>query len=398
MHVKGQGHWKMISVVGMPNTNNFGDPILLENTVSLIKSVVPDENINIVDLELGGLSDQRRFFYKLTRKVLSIFLNKKSLKYYKYLIYIQKVVLKNFYIKKLERSKVIIFAGGGLIKYSYQEVGMRVALIVEIAKELNIPVMLNAAGVEGYNGKHPTAVYLKDAINNGTVKVITTRDDLKTLTDNYLETNSNIRAAWVPDSAWWSDVTYNVNVDVTKNNTIGIGLIRKGIFRDNGLNFSDDQSFEFWRNICNELNHRGIKFEFFTNGVGSDSLFVDEFMSNNPQFSNVRVRIPRNAEELISIISTYDRIFACRMHASIVAYSLGIPSIAIQWSNKLKMFYEQINHVDRIINTVEMEKMSSNEIINILLNATYSKKDLLFKEKNREITRTQLKCFLNEYL
>jgi hypothetical protein len=41
----------MIALVGLPNTKNLGDQVLLQNTEVLIRSIAPNQKIESVDLE-----------------------------------------------------------------------------------------------------------------------------------------------------------------------------------------------------------------------------------------------------------------------------------------------------------------------------------------------------------
>ena len=51
---------------------------------------------------------------------------------------------------------------------------------------------------------------------------------------------------------------------------------------------------------------------------------------------------PRNAEELIKIITGFRKIIAFRMHSQIVAVSYGVPSFGFVWDDKIKDFYNKI--------------------------------------------------------
>ena len=56
-------------------------------------------------------------------------------------------------------------------------------------------------------------------------------------------------------------------------------------------------------------------------------------------------------EQLISKISSYDAVISCRLHPSIISFSLDVPSIGIVWNNKVKGFYESVGYEDRIVET-----------------------------------------------
>jgi polysaccharide pyruvyl transferase WcaK-like protein len=388
----------MIAVVGLPNTKNLGDPILFENTEELIRSIVPEQELLPIDVEFKDAPAVQRLSYRITRKISGILTGKNSKAYWRILIRAQKLFLKNYYRKRLNGADAVIFAGGGIFKYRYEEVGIRASLIVEIASTQDIPVMFNSIGIEGYDAQHPQARYLKEAANNNVVKVITTRDDLATLRKDYI-TNSNIKTAWTPDSAWWSDVTYrHGEPSDAQNPVIGLGMIRKGIFVDNNLPLSDEELFSFWKSICVELTKRGLAFEFFTNGVQDDGIFITEFIERFPEYRGILVCVPADPAELISTISRYSRILASRMHTSIISYALNVPTLSILWNNKIKMFYEQIHHSDRVIDVQSMRGNHVGQIVNQLESISYDENDLHYKQSQRNLTQKYLQEFITNYV
>ena len=54
-------------------------------------------------------------------------------------------------------------------------------------------------------------------------------------------------------------------------------------------------------------------------------------------------------------ISGFSSVIAVRMHANIIAFSLGIPSVAFVWNDKLRFFGQSIGYPDRFI---EYDKIS----------------------------------------
>jgi polysaccharide pyruvyl transferase WcaK-like protein len=388
----------MIAIVGLPNTKNLGDPVLMQNTEALVRRAAPDQELVPVDIEFSDASAVRRFLYKGIRKVAGLVCGKGSNAYWGALIRVQRFCLAGYYRGKLSGAEAVIFAGGGIFKYRYEELGIRVAILVELAAAAGIPVMFNSVGVEGYDAQHPQARYLKAAVNKDAVKVITTRDDLETLQQGYVA-NNHIKTAWTPDSAWWSDVTFAQQIaQKPLRSVVGLGMIRKGIFSDNHFSLTDEELFGFWKGICDELVNRKTPFEFFTNGVQGDSEFIQEFVVRYPEFKEITVRIPTESAELVNVINSYSKIIASRMHTSIIAYSLAVPTMSILWNNKIKMFYDQIQHGDRVIDEHEMRGNHAPQIIDQLESVSYSDADFDYKREQRNLTKQYVQGFVDDYV
>lgn len=81
----------------------------------------------------------------------------------------------------LKNSNCIIFVGGRLTKYKYQNFNYYINCVTKVAERDNIPFALNAVGVEGISLKDTKCKLMRNALNMDCVKIITTRDDVNTL-------------------------------------------------------------------------------------------------------------------------------------------------------------------------------------------------------------------------
>ena len=153
---------------------------------------------------------------------------------------------------------------------------------------------------------------------------------------------------FVCDPACHSMDTYRTILKKNKDDSIiGIGLIRPNIFREFGYDLSDDEVLNLYTDIIKLLLDRNLRIIMFTNGVEKDALFGEKI--NSKLGVKLRVVTPHNDEEFISTVSSFRAIVSARMHASIVAYSLNIPSINLCWNKKLIHFYENIGYTNRCI-------------------------------------------------
>ena len=133
----------------------------------------------------------------------------------------------------LQTADLIIFAGGGLIKYQQEQFHVYVPQILECANACNIPVYFNCVGVEGYDALDERCLRLAQTLNLPCVKGITVRDDLVTLRKNYI-TNQQIFTAAAIDPAVFIPQVYGIGKD-TQSGTIGLGVVRHRIFEDYGI-------------------------------------------------------------------------------------------------------------------------------------------------------------------
>lgn len=266
----------------------------------------------------------------------------------------------NMYLEDMElirRADLIVFAGGGLIKYKREQFYHYVPQIIETAEKNQIPVFINCTGVEGYDEEDKRCLALKRAVNSFCVKGITVRDDYDTFRKDYIETEKEW-LDFVLDSAAFSSLVYNVNRTGKESGKIGLGIVRDGLFSDYGFaDVTKQFQLEFWKEVIVGLEAIGYSWEIFTNGLHSDYEFGQELL----EYAGVKdrethiVRRPVEGKELAETIAAYEGVIACRLHANIVAFSVGTPSIGLVWNEKLIQWGEKIGYPERFIAAGDME-------------------------------------------
>ncbi len=292
-------------------------------------------------------------------------------------------------------SDMIIFAGGGVIKFKSEKYYYYVSKILETAQNHSIPVYINGIGVEDYDENDERCQGLKRALNYSCVKMISVRDDLKTLKNKYIKSDSAVKICSIIDPAVFSNKVYNVKKD-RKSNVIGLGIIRGNIFIEHGKdNITPEYQMHMWAEIINKITDLGYDWQIFTNGSDDDYQFAEELMSYmgmTKSEEHFAVK-PICSKQLVDIIAGYKAVIAGRMHANIIAYSLGIPSLGLVWNNKMLYWGKKSHHKDR---SITAEDMTADKIISILLTAIREGANPL---KNRYYKKSKklMSEFLKEY-
>lgn len=337
-----------IVVAGLPMNTNYGDVAIFQCCKMLVVDCLgkSDQVIVGLDLQAKEIQHARRPF--LWRKVIGLIRRLGSV-IEKEPGYWQRRSLAKYYISQTAGAKAIVVAGGGLVKYSYQRFWIYLDSLIVAAEHWGIPIVFNAVGVEGYAENDSKCQVLKKALNKSSVKAITTRDDLETLQRNYLTEESKIFCSRVADPAVWAAEAYGVVRDST-NDVVGVGLVRGGIFRDNGIDLAPKDVAALYMGMLRELDARGIRWKLFTTGVAEDLQLARQLIGNVSGIQSMdQVAVPANTRELMQIIAGFSGVIAARLHANILSYSLGVPSIGLVWNDKLPFFGECIGCPNRFI-------------------------------------------------
>lgn len=280
--------------------------------------------------------------------------------------------------QKLEGADIIIFGGGGLIKFHRQNFHYFLDDITEFAEKRNIPVLLNAQGIEGYDEYNLECQLLKTAVNRNCVKYVSTRDDFAMLRNCYIY-NPGITVKGVCDPAFWTPETYQVQKKENPAKKVGLNVIRNKIFGEYMYKVNRDALGEIYYDLVKKLTEAGYQAELFSNGVEKDTVFIDWLLETYPDLQKkyqVTVAKPASTKEFVELIAGYDRFMAVRLHSAIIGTVLGVPNVSLVWNRKQVLFGEETGLRQ---NFMEKENFNAEEIFKRLCAAEPYKMDEAYK-------------------
>lgn len=340
---------KKLVMVGYTHDTNLGDQVIADSAEYLISKNIVDNNFTVERFNLN-YSNEFNSFKRLKRKAINKILSRLSINSsfnYKVGCY------KRDYKNQFDNASAIVFAGGGMIKFKYQDCWAHISALVDTVENKSCPIFFNAVGVEGFDQNNYKCQLLKESLNNSAIKMVTTRDDLSVLNDGYIK-NSHIKTAQVADSAVFSAEVYGIQKK--SQDVVGLGLVRSKIFKDNGIDLDRSQIIELYASIILELEARGQAYQLFTNGLKSDAEFVEYLEAYLGK--KLDVIEPQTPRELVELISTFKCTIAARLHACIISYSLKVPVVGLVWNNKVKMFGECIGYPERFFSHQDFDAKS----------------------------------------
>lgn len=251
--------------------------------------------------------------------------------------------------KAIQEADVIVFGGAPLFNYRYQVFYERTAITLELAQEYNTPVIFSSIGVEGYDEDNEKCQRLKKTLNFDCVQQITTRDDFESL-QKFME-GDRITIGKVSDPAVFTQKVFERYVKPNGKRKIGVFIMRANAFIDNGIKFSREDAAALWLDLIKQLEKNGLDYELLTSGHFGDEAFLDYLIKHYNVDAKKCVFNMNSPEKLIEKISSYDAVVSCRLHPSIISFSLGVPSLGIVWNSKVNYFYEAIDYPERIVET-----------------------------------------------
>lgn len=249
----------------------------------------------------------------------------------------------------IQDADVVVFGGAPLFNYRYQVFYERTAITLELAQEYGTPVVFSSIGVEGYDEDNEKCQRLKKTLNFDCVKQITTRDDFESL-QKFIE-GDRITIGKVSDPAVFTQKVFEKFVKPNGKKKIGVFIMRANAFVDNGIKFTREDAAALWLDLIKKLEENDLDYELLTSGHFGDEAFLDYLIKHYNVDAKKCVFNMNSPERLIEKISSYDAVVSCRLHPSIISFSLGVPSVGIVWNSKVNYFYDAINYPERIVET-----------------------------------------------
>lgn len=392
-----------IVLVGLIYDENLGDQAISYVTTEIVKQYFEKYSLNmrVKYLDLGGATsfipneDKSEHASVKKRAISAIVSIVKTLAPRLCHDMAEKRIVSRFDSVALEtitkETKAIIFCGGGIINFKHLFTSKPIYRVIQLAEQFNIPVMFSACGIEGFNPNDFRCKLLQRAMNSKVVKIITTRDDFKRLSSNYIK-RSSIKTARVADSV--CSINSFIPQSKKQDKTIGLGIAHPRLFKKYGIDCSEDRFLKLWINIIRELTNKGYKCRIFTNGAHDDYMFSTR-VAQAIGDSDILESRPYSVETLASMISSYSGIIATRMHSAIIAYSYGVPAVGIVWNNKQLMFGKSIGRREYFI---EARNFRSDVIVDKMIKFLEEGYDESKRDNYIASTSSYIEKFLNNYV
>lgn len=394
-----------IVLVGLQYDNNLGDQAIFRCTKQMLADCLQELHISDLEIREMDMTGRRGVEYNPTLAQIPFSFLRKIIRRAARVFHLKRLsaALISYECRQAaliqcgqlcdENTKAILFAGGGIIKFKYQNFHDYIASVIRYAEKRDISVMISAAGVEGFDAEDSACRRLKAALNSRCVKCITTRDDIQTLSEKYCCGNNAARTALVADPAC-SMSRFYPRERAGKKGVIGLGVVREGLFTDNGIAFDKESMLQFWSALFREIEKAGYGCKLFCNGAVSDQQFARELlrhMGMEEGVGTVLVKRPTTPEMLVDIITSFSGIVAGRLHASIIAYSYGVPSVGLVWNEKQVLFGKMIGCEDRFF---RIDRFEPSSIVNALLSAIEEGYDETGRNDYCFSTKSEIRQFL----
>lgn len=353
---------KRIAVCGVRYSANLGDGVISDCLQWLIPQVLPGSKVTHLDLAgrtefgeetISGRRQKLRFLLALPRSVqnaiVRLLLGRK----------IRRELMPQWQQQLIDCDGCLI-GGGQLLSDADLNFPLKIDGLIRAIDRAGIPLSIYACGVTSGGGAG--AMILTRCLANRRVKAV------------YLRDHKSIQAAagfGIHDPILAYDPAIHVAEAYRCN-----GRSEPSDAFDVGINFTDpvnmayssgrelpyvDSLGETLVAVVTTLAARGLKVALFTNGAVEDEQFLDQTDAEAglSQLANVtRIQRPIEPNELVQSIHRMRSVIAHRLHTNIISFALQIPSIGLEWSQKVPHFFEMVGRGEFVVSKDDLSTTS----------------------------------------
>jgi len=334
---------KRIVLAGEAYSRNLGDQAIHACLKWLLEGSQPGLEVVSQDIsgrQSGFATTPKRGIYQVIRQVpgsqwLQPILNQLRFK-------LSRARHTHTWSATLAGAQALVIGGGQLLMDNALDFPLKVGSLAGLAERMHIPVYFSACGVGGHWSRQAKRLFeanLRGALD------ISLRDGLSA---RRLEQHlPGIACSVSADPAILAGEVFGWQPRQTNSGVIGLGVMDRQDANSQlpeGGRFTHRDWMELWSSVVTALSQIGFEMRLFSTGSSQDEAFLDElFASAREVHINGVERVVTHVEvtNLLETLSGCQVVVGTRLHASILANAIGIPSVGLTWDEKVKAYYQE---------------------------------------------------------
>ena len=344
-----------VVLCGGAYSDNLGDAIIADCLAYGLSQRLPETQI--VKMDISGRSgyDQAGFGPKGRAQTLLTILPKPIGRYFILLagsLYVKRIIEPSWR-GILTRRDVIIIGGGQLFQDEDLNFPLKMWWLRRNIRSQAAKVVVYSVGVSR-NWSSLGRMLFRPVLHDASLAYCSVRDDASKL--NLVTHLPGVKMGSIhvdPDPALLANVVYEPETNATtKEFDVGIGIMHPRTLRidPRQTDASAPSITRRWRELIRALLDRNLRVALFTNGAREDEEYMERLARELHRDARLAVlERPGSPAGFVANISRASSIIAHRLHASIVAYALGIPSLGLRWDPKVESFYAMCDRDEWIV-------------------------------------------------
>jgi len=357
-----------ILVFNVKYSPNLGDGVLAACLERGLMQGGPDISVETVDLAGRsdfGMSHSRRLY---ALSVLRILPRPARARVVELALKRRLSALKTSWWQRIEGADAVIIGGGNLFQDDDLNFPLKLAVVLEGVQRAGKPLAVFAVGVTGNWSERARKLF--SVLHDCRLVHASVRD--QGARENWISHFGNASPVEVcPDPGLLAASLLEAVHSYRGLPLVGLGVTHPLVLRRHAgiapgqipLNKESD-----YRLLIRWFIDAGCRVMLFTNGADEDDRFLQRILDDGGCKANLRdgsltvTPRARTPQDLVNIISQPGVIVAHRLHANIIAYALGIPSIGLGWDRKVDHFFNETNRQEYILQGAQVSPSHIGEM------------------------------------
>lgn len=273
--------------------------------------------------------------------------------------------------EQIEAADLIVFPGGGLFGLSYLDFAVHIERVLDIADVRGIPVVFSSLGINNMDATEENESRLSAILHRPCIRAMSVRES-QAIFEHYAPERTYAITPVCDPAVWCGEVYAKDIAPIMEKKrephppVVGLNVVRGGLFKANGVDWTLTQEGEYLYELSRLLEEKGIDCRFFTNGSTWDVNTLKVFREKY-QIPEEKLIYTDTTREVVRAEAGFDAVIAIRMHASIIAYALGVPSVNYVWNPKIPEFYQKIGYPDRAVLPQDWSAEKAAQMTELLL-------------------------------
>jgi polysaccharide pyruvyl transferase WcaK-like protein len=276
----------------------------------------------------------------------------------------------DFYTQALQDATALVIGGGNLLIDNQLDFPLKVYGIAQCARRMGIPVFYYGCGV-GQRWSGWATLLLRWSLMQAEAIAVRDQTSWDRLSQRLPEIAPKLSVVW--DIAVCCAEAYD-SPQPQSSSVIGLGIcapqvLARHVGTEAASYFQPETLMQFWLEIARSLVEQQHPIQLFTNGAQVDRGFAQKLQERLIAAHipvHLTVALPRSGTELVQTIGSFHGVIAFRLHACIVAYSLGVPAVGLKWDTKVESFFEKCG---RSHDCLDPQTATVNQITETLMRA-----------------------------
>lgn len=258
---------------------------------------------------------------------------------------------RGMWLERARHADAAVIGGGNLFQDDDLNFPLKIGAVLDVLREAGVPVAIHAVGASRHWSLRARKLFA-GLLGNRVVHVCTRDEQSRQNLRSYFGETFDVGIC--PDPGLLAAELLAGRTPPPgqcEGTTVGICVTHPMILRrHSGLPISQVPlcGMPAYGELIDGLLGYGYKVLLFTNGAREDQGFLDGIMqmpANARRAAVGELRAaprPRDPAELLGILQPLSAVVAHRLHANIIAYSLGIPHVGLGWDSKVRSFFEAV--------------------------------------------------------